>query len=179
MFHTALDLFAARGFDHVTVEEIAAACDVSPRTFFRYFASKDDVLFAEGDALRVRLIELIDAQHERASAFQALEAALLEVAAHYASQGDMLAQRRKIVDATPSLQTRSAESKQGWEAEIVAHLRESGRAKRMSDLDLRLTVAVCTDALRTAIDAWVASDGDNLVKLTRGAFRRLRAGFDG
>lgn len=179
MFRTALHLFADRGFEHVTVEEIAAACDVSPRTFFRYFSVKEDVLFADGDALRSRVIGLLDAQDQRLSVFQVLEAAMLEVASHYAGQRDVLELRRKIVEATPSLQTRSAESKQGWEAEIVAHLRESGRARRTSDLELRLVVAVCTTALRTAIETWVASAGaDDLVKLTRAAFRRLRSGFE-
>lgn len=179
LVQSAVRQFAKRGFDHVTVEDIAAACDVSPRTFFRYFSSKEDVLFAESDGHRVRLLASLAEQDPHASAFQALEAAMRMVAADYAEQRDELRVRHGIVTSTPSLRTRAAERQQGWEGEVIDNLRASGRAKRMSDVGLRLVVGATTTALRVAVESWIANDGaGDLNTLLDAVFKRLREGFD-
>lgn len=179
LVQAALDLFADRGFDHVTVEEIAAACEVSPRTFFRYFGSKEDVLFADSDSCRRDLLDALDGQAADVSPPRALEAAMRVVAHDYADQRDLLRARHAIVASTPSLRTRTAERQQGWEAEVIEHLRASGRAGETSDLDLRLLVATITAALRVAIEIWLAAGAnDDLNDLLDSAFRRLHAGLD-
>ena len=128
---SAMRQFASRGFDHVTVEEIAASCEVSPRTFFRYFASKEDVLFADSDARCERLLEALAEQEADASPFQALEAAVALLAPDYAEQREMLRARHEIVTATPSLRTRAAERQQGWETSIIQQLRSIGTGSRL------------------------------------------------
>ena len=81
--------------------------------------------------------------------------------------------------STPSLRTRAAERQQGWETDIVEQLRASGRAKRMSDLDLRLLVAATMTALRVAVESWIAADSAaDLDALLDAALKRLRHGFD-
>jgi AcrR family transcriptional regulator len=76
----SLDLVAERGFAHVTVEDIAEAADVSPRTFFNYFPSKEAALFGADpgrtEALRLRLIQ----QSPGESALEALRIVLMDEA---------------------------------------------------------------------------------------------------
>jgi AcrR family transcriptional regulator len=59
----AMELFQARGFDAVTIADIARAADVSEKTIFNYFPAKEDLVFQEGGARRAALIQAI---HERA-----------------------------------------------------------------------------------------------------------------
>ena len=61
----ALQLFAERGYDETTLAEIAEAADVSPRTIFAYFDSKEDILFCEEPPELGRLKEKLDAASGR------------------------------------------------------------------------------------------------------------------
>src|SRR5438270_1502141 len=58
----AMQLFVARGFDHVTVAEVAAAADVSQKTVFNYFPTKEDLFFDEVPAREAALVEAIRAR---------------------------------------------------------------------------------------------------------------------
>jgi AcrR family transcriptional regulator len=75
----ALDLFAERGYEATTVEQIAAEVEISTTTFFRYFPSKADVVLCQQDAHLPRLREIILAFPSEGSDLAALRHAILEV----------------------------------------------------------------------------------------------------
>ena len=73
----AIELFAARGFDEVTVDEIAEAAGISPRTFFRYFPTKADVVRAHQRRLVDRLVRALAARPADEGPVTALREAFL------------------------------------------------------------------------------------------------------
>src|SRR5277367_873209 len=77
----ALRLFREQGYQATTVEQIAAAAEVSPSTFFRYFPTKEDVVLQ--DDLDVRMVEAFERQPAELSAIAAIRAAVREALASY------------------------------------------------------------------------------------------------
>lgn len=177
---TALALFGRQGFDHTTIEEIADACEVSPRTFFRYFPTKEDVLFADASTRRDLLLSGIAERPEHESPFAALRAGMRALAHNYQLDHDALALRAQIMNASPQLQLYKAEHQQGWESEVVDLLerRQHTRSAR-ARADLQLVTAMATAALRVSLDVWISDErGPGLVVLLDRAFDRLASGFD-
>lgn len=80
----ALELFEQHGFDGVTVEEIAAAAVVSARTFYRYFGSKEGVLFDQQDELLAVLHRTIVTEQPDQPAIAAVRAAIVTLTQHTA-----------------------------------------------------------------------------------------------
>ena len=76
MIDAALDLFLAQGYEQTTIDEIAAAVQVSQRTFFRYFAAKEDVLFGYMSEFDHLLVAELAARPARERQFTALFEAL-------------------------------------------------------------------------------------------------------
>lgn len=58
----ARDLFEAEGYAETTVDQIAVRADVAPRTFFRYFPTKESLLFAEFDEVRCQMLDALEAR---------------------------------------------------------------------------------------------------------------------
>ena len=101
----AMALFKDQGYDRTTVEQIAAAAEVSPSTFFRYFPSKEEVVLQDDyDAL---LIAAFHAQKADVPPLRALRNAITEVFSSMPeSQQAQEAERIRIMSAVPELRAR-------------------------------------------------------------------------
>jgi AcrR family transcriptional regulator len=175
----ALELFTRQGFEHTTVDEIADACDISPRTFFRYFAAKEDVLFGDADERRTELVETISARPAGEPLLRSVREAMLALASDYEHDRPRLVAKSEIMARNATLRSRGVERQRDWEVALTDALqrRDAGEGAASSMLELRLVAAVATAALRAACDTWVAEGGE-LRPIVAEAFDRLATGLD-
>jgi AcrR family transcriptional regulator len=176
----AMDLFTRQGFDGTTVEEIADACEVSPRTFFRYFPTKEDVLFADTEARRERLLAVLADQPADVPPLAALHAAMRGLALDYRHDRAALVARAKVIEGSPQLQAYKAEHQHGWEAAVVDALerRPPIAGGSVTRAELELLAAISTAAMRVTVDGWVAdASGPDLDERLDRAFAHIVSGF--
>jgi AcrR family transcriptional regulator len=151
----AMTLFLERGFDATTVEEIAAAADVSKRSFFDYFPTKEDVVAAWQDSFGSALTEAVAARPAGEPLARVVEEALLAVLATALAQPQALAPGH-LVRETPALCARDHLKYARLEDRLVAALSE--RAPGETDqLRIRLLAMVAVGALRVGSEFWHAN----------------------
>jgi len=99
----ALRLFAERGFERTTVADIAGAADIAPRTFFGYFAAKEDVVFHDFDTVLASLQAQLAARAPGETAIDAMRSwlTLFLQEANFDDPQERL--RRQLVRSTPAL----------------------------------------------------------------------------
>ncbi len=102
----ALRLFRDQGYTATTVEQIAAAAEVSPSTFFRYFPTKEDLVLQ--DDMDTRLIEALEQQPPDLGAVAAVRAATKQVFASYtAADVDVIRETARLTLTVPEVRARA------------------------------------------------------------------------
>jgi AcrR family transcriptional regulator len=175
----ALDLFAVKGFEATTVEDIAAAADVSPRTFFRYFDSKVDLIMARNDAHGEKIGPLVEARPPDEGPLEALRHVLLtELAERLAEPA--FAREFRVMCTSPTLQNHAREHVQDEEPPLArAFALRLGLPE--DDLRAQLLASTAISATWTVVNRWVAEDApvERLVAMIDETFDLLEQGFAG
>ncbi|NLU76054.1 TetR family transcriptional regulator [Streptomyces sp. HNM0575] len=169
----ALRLFLDQGYESTTVEDIAAAADVSHMTFFRYFPTKESVVESDDyDPLITRLIEERPLEEDPLTALQ--QALAQGLAGIYEADKQALLVRTRLIRNAPALRARL------WQNQYATEqlFRDALMARRPDDDSLRVRVlaAASLAALTTALTVWADGEGrDHLPTLVDRAFEALRA----
>ena len=174
----ALRLFEERGFDLVTVDDIAAAADVSRRTFFRYFATKEDVVLADQPRRLEELRDALAVRPPEEPALTALRHALLSLADGHEQDRELLLRRAKLMRATPSLQVRWMGAQRNWEQAVTEMVADRLGVDPVADLRPGVIAASTLASLRIAIALWVTGGGrSDLVAMVGQALDLLDGGL--
>ncbi|MGP3989322.1 TetR/AcrR family transcriptional regulator [Streptomyces sp. 3N207] len=168
----ALQLFLAKGYENTTVEEIAAAAEVSHMTFFRHFPTKEAVV--ETDDYDPMILQLIAERPPEEDTLTALHQALTHgLKTVYATDREALLIRTRLVLRTPALRARVWENQHATE-EILTHALTSRRPDQ-SELATRVLTSAALAALTTALTVWVDGEGaEDLPTLVDTAFITLQ-----
>lgn len=171
----AWDLFLTRGYDATTIEDIADAADVAPRTFFRYYGSKEAVLFGDWEPmlpeLRRRVLERPEAEHPR----QVVEAAVLGAAHRFEADRPYLLLRARLAATSTNVGSYYRQVfLRAWEDTVAEALAERLGVAVDGDVRPRLWAGTAAAAILAARDVWLAGDGrGSLPALIHAAFDEL------
>jgi AcrR family transcriptional regulator len=154
----AIDLFLENGYDATTIEEIAEAALISPRTFFRYFASKEDVLFARSrDEMTLAAHSLAQRPADE-SLMDSLRALLGTFAELHSVDRERQLCRIALVTTTPHLAAAFLEMLHGMEL-VLREFVAARLGLDPSDRRPRLAAAAFGAAFRVAAETWQEGDG--------------------
>ncbi len=174
----ALALVAERGFDHVTVEDIAEAADVSTRTFFNYFASKEEAVVGMDSDRVDRLRQALAARPAGEPPLEILRSALGAMAAELGGREQEWLARMKVVRENPGLLACHLAFFATFERLLAEEVAARTDTDPERDLYPALAAAAAMSALRAAVQVWRASEGRRpLPGLLTAAFDQLGAGL--
>lgn len=155
----ALELFAERGFDQVTADEIAERAEVSRSTFFRYFRTKEEVLLGRADELLAELHQVLADRPRDEPLSRSVRRALQAMAAGYEDRRSEILAIRDVAASHPDVLARALEHQAAWEAafaaQLVERMAEGGAVERRA----RVVAGAVMAGVRVAVEDWTDAGG--------------------
>ncbi len=168
----ALELFGERGFERVTVAEIAERAGLTERTFFRHYADKREVLFGGGPMLQELLVNAVADAPAGAAPIDVVASALDAAAALLGARRDFAQRRHAVISANAELRERELIKL----ASLAAALADALRARGVKEPAASLTAEAGIAVFRVAFERWVApKNKQSLARLIHASFAELKA----
>jgi AcrR family transcriptional regulator len=157
----AYELFAAKGYAETTIDEIAEAADVAPRTFFRYFPAKEAVLFHGSDGQLEEVVAQLRARPADESPYESLLAVIRSMSAEL-THGDM---RERMLAKVAAENSRLFEHHRAVVMcqfeEAVAEVLKERAGPQADGLAIDAAVAAVLAAFGTAMRSWLRSGAND------------------
>jgi AcrR family transcriptional regulator len=151
-----LRLFEKQGYGETTIEQIAAAVEISPSTFFNYFPTKEDVVLYDAyDPMAIRMF-LERPKDEPLNV--GLRRVLEGLAAAFQRDEQMILARGRLFVEVPELRARIGDEIERTQV-ILAQMLAERTGRRPDDFELRVTARVVTGAMYEASLEWMRSNG--------------------
>ena len=185
----ALRLFRERGFDAVTVAQVARAADVSEATVFNYFPTKESLFYAQMENFEERLIDAVRNRPAGETVLGAVRGVIQEGTGCLAGPGvaEAIAMAAGIIGSSPSLRAREREVVAGY-TEALGRLIAEETGARAGDIEPWVVANALMGAHRAVVgavrsEALAGRRGPSLARHTREqirrSFGRLERGLEG
>jgi mycofactocin system transcriptional regulator len=173
----ALTLFAERGFDAVSVDDVAEAAGIARRTLFRYYASKNAIPWGDFDAHLQQLHQLLGRVAPEVSLGAALRTALLTFNTFDASETVRHRLRMRVILQTAELQAYSMTMYAGWR-KVIADFVARRSGTDTSDLWPQTVAWLMLGVALSAYEHWLADESVSLPQSLAGAFDVMGGALD-
>lgn len=151
-------MFRDRGFDGTTVTDIANEVGISRRTFFRYFKTKDDLVFRWMDEQGEFVMPILAALPAGETPMRAMRTTFAALAQQHDTEPERVRFLTKLIFDTPSLEGRYHGEHAKWENEFVRILKRRRRLSAANAFALQVQVATSITAFVVAIRSWAKAD---------------------
>lgn len=157
---TAWNVFAERGFDDVTVNEVAEATGISRASFFRYFSSKEEAVFVALEAMGAEIATALEKQPPQEGPWEALRNAFFDAATPtYNSNPTRSLARLNLTRETPSLRAHQLERQAQWR-NLIGPALAARTGLDPDDVRIDALVGAAQAALDAATESWALSGGE-------------------
>jgi len=174
----AVRLFAERGFEETTVEDISNAADVSPRTFFRYFRTKEEVLFSDHPRTVEVLKRTLEERPEDERILRSVAAGMAAVARTFEEDPEAYLTRVRLDIQSPTVAASALHIQQDWARVIARFVAARLGVDPRRDLRPGLVSGAAVAAFRAAVTRWASGRGsEDAAALVDEAFQLLGSGL--